>query len=323
MTAKVPGEDNRFNKTTTPFHRNISNTGTPSLDSYAIIIIIICVVVLVLVIAFFIAALVCYKRKYRCRNSGNPHRQLNLSEGRDFYENYRLISGRRAGDSLETIVNPPLRHPPDMNIQSGSIPAIHEDDYETPRQGNLFWHRRRKEIEDLPPAPPVFPGDLDLLPLEGAYTPVISEDATPLLPPSPMHGVTYNPELREHNEEPGYEVPNSPTRIFLQQNVTETDHSQVPRKIKHKGSEYQFTARAVVTPRGEEKESSSTSNRRSFSESASGSSGTQNETENTNDSKGKKYRSACQLYLSPTTQHRRPPVPTRKPTVVVCIHAEI
>jgi hypothetical protein len=209
-----------------------------------------------------------------------------------------------------------------MNRQSGGIPAIPEDDYLRPIPVDASWLRRMEEIRQLPPALPVFPGYLDRLPLEGAYTPVIRDDEAPLLPPSPMHEITNNQGLCVISEECGYMVPKSPTETSLQQNVTETDHSQVPRKVKHKGNEYKFTARAVVTPCGEEKQSQNRSKRRSLSESASVSSGPQNETEKSNDTKGKMYRSACQLYLSPPTQHRRPPVSTSKSTVVVYINTK-
>jgi hypothetical protein len=284
----------------------------------------ICVIVLVFTVCL-IAALVCCKITNCCRKSGNPHRQLNRSEGRDFYENSTIIRGRRVGDSLETIVNRPLLHPPDKNRQSGGIPAIHEDDYLPPIQGDSFWLRCREEIRQLPPAPPVFPGQLGRLLLdgEGAYTPVIPDDEAPLLSPGPMHEITHNQQLFENSKESGYEVPISPTRPSLQQNVTEADHSQVPRKIKRKGSEYQFTARAVVMPHGAEKQCSNKPKRRSVSENASVSSDKQTETERSDDTKGKMFRSACQLYLSPPTQHRKPPVPTRKPTVVVRIHTEL
>jgi hypothetical protein len=162
-----------------------------------------------------------------------------------------------------------------------------------------------------------------LLDGEGAYTPVIPDDETPLVPPSPMHEIIHNQQLCKYSEESGYEVPISPTWTSLQQNVTEEDHSPEQRKIKRKGSEYKITARAVITPHGAEKQCPDTSKRRSLSECASVNSHTQNETEKSDDTKGKIYRSACQLYLSPPTQQRRTPVSTIKPTVVVCIHTEL
>jgi hypothetical protein len=212
-----------------------------------------------------------------------------------------------------------------MNGQSADTPAKPEDDYLQPIQVDSFWLRHKQEIERLPPAPPVFPPHLEHLPLEGegAYTTVIADDETPLLPPSPMHEITHDPQLCELSEESGYMVPNSPTQTSLQQNVTETDHSPEPREIIHRRNGYQLIARAVVTPNGAEEQCQNTSRRRSLSESAAGSSATQNETENSEDTNGKIYRSTCQLYLSPPTKHRRLPVSTSKPTVVVCIHTDL
>jgi hypothetical protein len=134
---------------------------------------------------------------------------LNRSEGRDLYGNSTIISGRRVGDSLETIVNRPLPHPPDQNRQSGGIPAIQEDYYLPPIQGDSFWLRRKEEVRQLPPAPPVFPGQLGRLPLDGekAYIPVIPKDKAPLPSPGPMHGITHNQQLREYSEESAYEEP--------------------------------------------------------------------------------------------------------------------
>jgi len=219
MTTKGPGEDNNYNKTTASILINTSTTITAlSVPEIAII----CVVVLLFVIVCLFAALVCYKRTNCCRKSGNPHRQLNRSEGRDFYGNSTIIRGRRVGDYLETIVNRPLPYPPDLNRQSGGIPAIQEDDYLTPTQGDSFWHRCREEIRQLPPAPPVFPEQLGRLLLdgEGAYAPVIPDDEAPLLSPGPMHEISHNQQSCEYNEEPGYEVPILPTGTSLQQNAS-------------------------------------------------------------------------------------------------------
>jgi hypothetical protein len=273
-------------------------------------------------IAIIIAVFFCCYMVNRCRNSGKITRRRGRNEKCELYQNFAIIRDKLVADSLETIVNRPLPHPPDKNRQSEGIPAIHEDDYLTPIHGDQFWLRRLQEIRQLPPAPPLFPRQLERLPLdgEGVYTPLIHDDEAPLLPPGPMHEITHNQELCELSEESGYVMPKSPTETSLQQNVTETDHSEVPRKVKRKGSEYQITARAVVTPHGAEKQCRIRSKRRSLSESASVSSGTQNETEKSNDTKDKIYRSACQLYLSPPTQHRRPPISTSKPTVVVYIN---
>jgi hypothetical protein len=212
-----------------------------------------------------------------------------------------------------------------MNRQSAGKPVVPEDDYLRPIPVDSHWIRRLQEIRQLPPAPPVFPRDLERLPLdgEGAYTPVIPDNEAPLLSPGPVHDITHDQQSGELREESGYMVPNSPTQTSLQQNVPETDHSTGQRKIKHKGSEYQIIARAVVRPQGAKQQCSIKSKRRSVSESAAVSSATQNETEESKDTKGKKYLSTCQLYLSPPTQHRRLPVSTSKPTVAGCIHTDL
>jgi len=286
--------------------------------------ILILIVVSVSAIAFLIAVLVCYKITNCCRNSSNTHRQLNQSERCELYQNSKTIRDRLRVDSLETIVNRPLPHPPEMNRQSAGITAIPEDEYLTPIPVDSLWLRHREEIRQLPPAPPVFPGHLERLPLdgEGTYIPVLPDDEAPLLSPGPMHEITLDQELCGLGEESGYMVPNSPTQTSLQQNVTETDHSAGPRKIKHKGNEYQMTARAVVTPNRAEKQCPDTS-KRSFSETDSVNRAKQNETEESKDTKDKIYRSTCQVYLSPPTQHRRLPMSTSKPTVVVCIHTDL
>ena len=249
MTTKGPGEDNNYNKTTTSFLINTSTTMT-TFSLYEIAII--CVVVPVFVIVCLIAALVCYKRTICCRNSGNPHRQLNRSEGRDFYGNSTIIRGRRVGDSLETIVNRPLPHPPDHNRQSGGIPAIHEDDYLPPIQGDSFWLRRIEEIQQLPPAPPVFPGQLGRLLLdgEGAYAPVIPDDEAPLLSPGPMHEISHNQQSCEYNEEPGYEVPISPTWNSLQQNasVSSDTQNETERSDDTEGRIYRSECQLYLSP---------------------------------------------------------------------------
>jgi hypothetical protein len=219
-------------------------------------------------------------------------------------------------------VNRPLPQPPEKTRQSTGETAVPEDDYLLPIAVNSLWLKSREEIEKLPPAPPVFPRHLERLPLEGegAYTPVIADDEAPLLSPSPMHEMTHDEQLCEPSEESGYMVPKSPTHTSLQQNVTETDHSSEPGKIRHKGNEYQTIARAVVTSHEAEKQCPNKSKRRSLSESATAHSNTQNETEKSNDTKGQMYRSTCQLYLSPPTQHRSPQASTSKATVVVYIN---
>jgi hypothetical protein len=320
MTTNGPGEDNGISTAAAPLPNNTPTRSTNILSGETVLIILI---VSVSAIVFLITVLVCYSITKRCRNSGNRHRKLEPSKKCELYQNSAIRRDRMAGDSLETIVNRPLPHLPDINGQSPAIPAIPEDDYVPPIKVDSHWLRRMQEIRQLPPAPPVFPGHLERLPLdgEGAYTPVIPDDEAPLLSPGPMREITLDQQLGELNEESGYVVPRSPTQTFLQQNVT--DHSPGPKEIKYRGNEYKVVARAVVTPNGEEKQRPSTSKRRSLSESASVSSATQNETEKSKDTEGKKYLSTCQLYLSPPTQHRRLPVPSSKPTVVVCIHAEL
>jgi hypothetical protein len=167
-------------------------------------------------IATVLAVLFCCCMVNRCRNSGKTTRRRSRSEICEFNQNSAVIRNRLAGVSVETIVNRPLPLPPDMNRQSGGIPAIPENDYMTPRQGDSFWHMHLEEISQLPPAPPVFPGQLQLLQLEGegAYTVVIPDDETSLLPPSPMHEFSHNQELREYSEESAYEVPNLLTQMF-------------------------------------------------------------------------------------------------------------
>jgi hypothetical protein len=321
MTTNRPDEDNDNSKTTGPYGNNDSSTNTFFLSGEGIIII----VCSVSAIVFLIAALVCYKIAERWRKSRNRHRQLNESEICDLYQNSRTIRDRQGNDYLETVVNRPLPIPPEMNRQSEGKPAVPEDDYLRPIPVDSHWLRHLQEIRQLPPAPPVFPRHLERLPLdgEGAYIPVIRDDEAPLLSPGPMHDITHDQQSVELSEESGYMVPNSPTQTSLQQNVPETDHSTGQRRRKHNGNEYQITAMAVVTPQGAEQQCSNTSKRRSVSESAAVSSDKQNETEESKDTKGKIYRSTCQLYLSPPTQHRRLPVSTSKPTVVVCIHTDL
>ena len=277
------------------------------------------------IVIIIIAGLACCCVTNRCRNSGKTHRRRSRSEQCDLYQNSRTIRDRLADGYLETVVNRPLPRPPEMNRQSAGKPEVPEDDYLSPIPVDSHWLRRLEEIRQLPPAPPVFPGQLERLPLdgEGAYIPVIADDEAPLLSPGPMHEITHDQQSCESDDESGYMVPKSPTQTSLQQNVTETDHSTGQRKIKHNGNEYQITARAVVTPQGAEQISRNKSKRRSVSESAAVSSATQNETEESKDTKDKIYRSTCQLLLSPPTQQRRPPVSTSKPTVVVCIHTDL
>ena len=252
----------------------------------------------------------------RCRNSGKTHRRRSRSEICEVYQNSKTIRERLAKDSLETFVNRPLPHPPEKNRQPAGIPEVPENDYLRPITVDASWLRSREEIQKLPPAPPVFPGHLERLPLdgEGAYTPVIADDEAPLLSPGPMHEITLNQQLCELSEESGYMVPNSPTLISPQQNVTETDRSSEPRKIKRKGSEYQMVARAMVT--------SHEAKKRSLSESATVNSATQDETGKSKDTKGTIYRSTCQLYLSPPTQPRSSQPSTSTATVVVYINTK-
>jgi hypothetical protein len=138
----------------------------------------VCVIVIIIT-----AALACCCLANRCRNSGKTHRRKIRSELRKFYQNPRTIRDRLAQDSLETIVNPPLPHPPEMNRESARKPAVPEDDYLRPIPVDSHWLRRVEEIRQLPPGPPVFPGQLERLPLdgEGAYTPMIPDDEAPLL----------------------------------------------------------------------------------------------------------------------------------------------
>jgi hypothetical protein len=283
------------------------------------------IVFTVSVIVILITTLVCYIIKKCWRKSRNKHRQLNESEICDLYQNSRTIRDRLGNDYLKTVVNRPLPLLPEMNRQSAGKPAVPEDDYLRPKPVDSHWLRRLQEIRQLPPAPPMFPGHLERLALdgEGAYTPVIPDDEAPLLSPGPMHYITHEQQSGEFSEEYGYMVPISPTQTSLQQNVPETDHSRGPSKIKHKGNEYQITAKVVVTPKRADQQCSNMSKRRSVSESSAVSSATQNETEESKDTKGKIYLSTCQLYLSPPTQHRRLPVSTSKPTVVVCIHNDL
>jgi hypothetical protein len=313
MTTNGPAEGDGTFTASTKLSDSSSATNT-TLSSGEIAII--WIVSSVSAIVFLTVVLVCYKVTIRYRNSGNTHRQLDRSETCDLYQNSNTIRGRLAGDSLETLVNRPLPHPPEKNRLSAGIPAVPEDDYLSPITVDSIWRKHIEEIEKLPPAPPIFPGHLERLPLdgEGAYTPVIADDEAPLLSPGPMHEITLNQQLCELSEESGYMVPNSPTLISPQQNVTETDRSSEPRKIKRKGSEYQMVARAMVT--------SHEAKKRSLSESATVNSATQDETGKSKDSNGTIYRSTCQLYLSPPTQPRSPQPSTSTATVVVYINTK-
>jgi len=302
---------------------SVTNTSTEDANLSLAEIIVISIVASVCAIVFLIAVFVCfYKLRNRCRNSGNKHRRLNQSETCDLYQNSTITRDGLAGVSLETLVNRPLPHLPEINKDSTGVPTVPEDDYVTPITKDAFWLKSREEIQKLPPAPPVFPVHLERFQLEGegAYTPVIPDDEAPLLSPGPTHEIAHNLQFCESNEESGYMVPRSPAHTSLQQNVTETHHSTQTRKMKRKGSEYQMIAKAVVTSHEAEKQCRNTSNRRSLSESATVNSAAQSETEKSKDTKGQVYRSTCQLYLSPPTQHRSPQASTSTATVVVYIN---
>ena len=312
MTTNGPVEDNGISKSTTHIINNTKTNILPDEWLFSI-------VGSVAAIVFFIAVLVCYGTRRSCRKSGNTQRQLNRSETCDLYQNSTITRDRPSGGSLETIVNRPLPPLPEMNTQTARIP---EDDYLRPIPVNSYWLKKVEEIRQLPPAPPVFPRRLEglLLDGEGAYAPVIPDDEVPLLSPGSMHEFTHDQQLCEDSEECGYMVPKSPVGTSLPQNVTETDHSPKPKEITHKGSEFQTVARAVVTPREAEQQCPDKSKSRSLLEGSSISSATQNETENSKDTKDKIFRGTWQLCLSPPTQQRRLPVSTGTPTVVVDIN---
>ena len=316
MTTYGTGDDDGISTAATVFVTNTSTEDATLLQG----IVLYCIVASVCAFVFLIAILVCfYKLPNRCRNSGNRHRRLNQS---DLYENSTIIRDGLAGVPLETVENPPLPLFPEINRDSSGVPTVHEDDYVAPITVDALRLKSREEIEKLPPAPPVFPVHLERLPLEGegTYTPVIPDDEAPLLSPGAMHEIAHNLQFCESNEESGYMVPRSPAHTSLQQNVTETHHSTQTRKMKRKGSEYQMIAKAVVTSHEAEKQCRNTSNRRSLSESATVNSAAQSETEKSKDTKGQVYRSTCQLYLSPPTQHRSPQASTSTATVVVYIN---
>jgi hypothetical protein len=272
----------------------------------------------VLAVAVLIAALVCYCMWNRCRNPGNARRLRKESWSRNLYENTPITKGV----SEETLVNPPLLLHPEINREPADKPEIPEDIYLKPITVDQFWLRQREEIEKLPPAPPVYPSGLAILPVdgEGAYTIVLPDDATPLLPSSPTHEITHHPELYKLGEESGYVVPSSLLGNSVQQHVTETDFSPEPRGIRQSGKEYQIEARTVVAAsRRAAERSPDMSKGTSLAEGASVSNDTWNETERPKNTPSKIYRSSFQLFLSPPTQHRSTQVSTSTPTVVVCI----
>jgi hypothetical protein len=282
------------------------------------LIIIICSVSAVVL---FITVIVCYCMANRCRNSGNTHRQRNGSESCDLYQNSEIIRYRQMEDYREIIVNGPLPLPPEMNRQPAGRPAIPEDDYLKPNSVDALWLRSKEEIRQLTPAPPVFPRDLERLPLdgEGAYTPVIADDEAPLLTPGPTHEITHNPPWCGLREESGYVVPSSLLENSLQQNVVETDLSPEPKEIKHKGNEYRKRARTVVTSHGAVQQCSDMSESRPLAEGASVSSDTRNETEMSKDTTRKLYRSSFHMNLSPPTKHRSIQIYTSTPNIAVYI----
>jgi hypothetical protein len=272
--------------------------------------------------AIIIIVLVCLCMVNHCINSGKTHRRRSRSEKYKLYQNSTITRDRLVDDSLETNVNRPLPPLPEMNGQPARIPVIPEDDYLRPISVNSFWLKKVEEIRQLPPAPPVFPRQLERLLLdgEGAYAPVIPDDEAPLLLPGSMHEFTYNQQQCEDSEECGYMVPKWPIGTSLPQNVNETDHSPKQKEIKHKGREFQMKAMAVITPHEAEQQCPDKSKSRSLLEGSSISSATQNETENSKDTKDKIFRGTWQLCLSPPTQQRRLPVSTGTPTVVVDIN---
>ena len=224
MTTNGTFEDDGINTTTTAFIENTSTENKSWLEKHEFVF---TIVVPLSAIVFLIIVLACYILTIYCRNSGNKHRKLNQTETCDLYQNSTTIRERLAGDSLEVLVNRPLPQPPENNRESAIIPAVPEDDYFAPINLDQFLLRHMEEIQNLPPAPPVFPEHLERLPLdgEGAYIPVIADDEALLLSPGPMHEIIHNPDLCEPSEESGYMVPRSPTQTSLKQNVTETDYS--------------------------------------------------------------------------------------------------
>jgi hypothetical protein len=274
------------------------------------------------VTALFIAVFVCYIKANRFNNSGNTQRQSNGSESCDIYQNADIMRGGQPDDSQGIIANLPPSLPTERSRLPAHIPAIPEDDYLIPISAGELWRRDREEIRLLPPAPPPFPSELERLQLDGenAYTPVIPDDATPLLTPRPIHEITLDPQLCELREECGYVVPSSLLENSPQQTVTETDLPPEPREITQEGNKYQTRARTVVTSHGAVQQRPGMSAGRLLAEGASGSSDTRNETERPKITPRKRYRSECQVYLSPPIQHRSIHVSTSTPTLVVCIH---
>lgn len=293
---------------TTPIHNTSSTTIKPSPTDDEVLIIISCVVGF---IALF-TAVFCYYMVTRCRNSGNPYRQRNESEREGLYQNSNIIKNQKR-DSLEIVVNRPLPQPP-VEVRQSVVPplpqppvdpavppAVPEDDYLRPI--NSFWDRHMEEIRKLPPPPPVFPRQLELLALdgEGAYTPVIPDDEAPILSPGSSHEIARDEQLCELREESGYVVPKSLTETSLQRSLSETDHPPELKEIKHMGSETQMRLRPVVTTPGALQQCPDMSESRSFTRDASLSSATKNKTENSKETKRKTYRSSCHLYLLSST----------------------
>jgi hypothetical protein len=266
----------------------------------------------------FIAVLACYIKACRRRNSGNTHRQI-VSESGDLYQNVDITTGPQTVDSLETVANPQLPLLPEMNRPPAGQPEIPEDVYLKPITKDRLWFSRREEIERLPPAPPVFPGGLASLPVDGenAYTIVISDDTAPLLTPGPTHELTHHQPLRENREDDsGYVVPSSLAENSVQQNVTETDLSPEPKEIRQNGNECQMGAMTARTSCGAAELCPDMSDGTSLADGASVSNDTWNGTERPRNTPRKRYRSECQVILSPLTQHRSIQVSTSTPTLI-------
>jgi hypothetical protein len=139
------------------------------------------------------------------KRTNKKNRERKDSDRNFLYQNLNRNRTLTIGDSVETLENRPL---PQLPVQTEHMIDTSAEDYMVPTP--LSWRdRQREEIENLPPAPPVYPEQLANLPHdgEGAYTTLISDDASSLLPPRTLHEISSDEQLPETSEENGYIAP--------------------------------------------------------------------------------------------------------------------
>jgi hypothetical protein len=269
-----------------------------------------------------VAFIICYVTVncLKCKKCSKKNRERKDSDRNEFYQNMQSNRNRNLSlrDSVQTLENRPLPQLPARINQSVYTPA--EDDYLEPI--SLLWQRHQDEIRNLPPAPPVFPQQLANLSLdgEGVYLPVISDDATPLLPPNPQLQVSSDTQLPEMYDENGYVSPRLLTNISIRPSSSERKYTRQQRDTEDYEDKNTTRASSVVTTQDTPRQCLVVSEcSSSVVEDTSTTSTTHNEAQSSNGRNGERYRSTLQIYLSPATQHRSTPVPASNPTVLVCI----